>query len=45
MIDFHTGCGAREFMKLHALGLQEYDAVLVVDNDFAPAGPLSLIHI
>ena len=41
MIDFHTGCGAREFMKLHALGLQEYDAVLVVDNDFAPAGPWS----
>ncbi|KAH8051625.1 hypothetical protein JL720_15113 [Aureococcus anophagefferens] len=28
-------------MKLHALGLQEYDAVLVVDNDFAPAGPWS----
>ena len=28
-------------MKLHALGLHEYDAVLVVDNDFAPAGPWS----
>ena len=28
-------------MKLHALGLQQYDAVLVVDNDFAPAGPWS----
>ena len=32
VIDFHTGCGAREFVKLHALGLQEYDAVLADDE-------------
>ena len=27
-------CGAREFMKLHAFGFDDYDAVAVVDNDF-----------
>jgi hypothetical protein len=27
-------CGAREFMKLHAFGFADYDAVAVVDNDF-----------
>ena len=27
-------CGAREFMKLHAFGFGDYDAVAVVDNDF-----------
>ena len=27
-------CGAREFMKLYAFGFADYDALIVVDNDF-----------
>ncbi|KAH8058917.1 hypothetical protein JL720_13933 [Aureococcus anophagefferens] len=27
-------CGAREFMKLAAYGFADYDALIVVDNDF-----------
>ena len=35
-------CGAREFMKLHAFGMTQYDAVLLVDNDVRIAKNASL---
>jgi len=33
-------CGAREFMKLHAIGLEDYDAVVNLDTDFSVHGSL-----
>jgi len=33
-------CGAREFMKLNAMGLEDYDAVVNLDTDFSIIGSL-----
>lgn len=37
-------CGAREFMKLHATGMDQYDAVINLDNDVDMVGPVGRLR-